>query len=602
MLSNRSDIKELQEKWMIHTKDHKTGHLLDPWRYMGKKRRKLLEQSWAGLFREHILSELPVDKIAPFFSSDMGRPTKELYTVLGVLVIQQMQDFSDKETLYQLAFNEQWRYALDITSESDDAAYMSSKTLWNMRKVVMDHNLDKIIFQQVTGELARVFKVDTTKQRLDSVHIRSNMRRLGRIRIFSETIHKFLINLKRQDKVLYEQVNKKTSARYITKKALSCFSMVKPSETPRTLKEVSTDLFELITLFSKEARVTAMHSYKLMARIFEEQCHVVEDASKKPEVFMKAVKEISSDSLQNPSDPDATYDGHKGQGYQVQLIETFSDKEKSKEDKAQTLNLITHVEVQEACDSDAKALIPVIEATKKQGLGAKEILVDSLYGSDANVTEAQKLGVEIISPAMGSNREGKLPLSSFTFTKRGKTASCPGGHIPVKTKHKKERHTAHFKVEHCCHCPHLQEGCPVKQGKKYYSLRYSDKEQRIAERRVLEETEAFKEKYRWRAGVEATMSEYDRRTGVKNLRVRGFEAVRFCATLKAAGINIFRATAVQKALSNGKEACERALLSQKQTIHTFIALKRRFLNNFDPLRDILTSLARFCGNTAARTI
>ncbi|MBW2598939.1 MAG: transposase [Deltaproteobacteria bacterium] len=57
----------------------------------------------------------------------------------------------------------------------------------------------------------------------------------------------------------------------------------------------------------------------------------------------------------------------------------------------------------------------------------------------------------------------------------------------------------------------------------------------------------FKDKYRWRAGVEATMSEYERKAGVKNLRGRGMKAVRFCATLKAVGINIFRATAFRNA-------------------------------------------------------
>jgi hypothetical protein len=37
------------------------------------------------------------------------------------------------------------------------------------------------------------------------------------------------------------------------------------------------------------------------------------------------------------------------------------------------------------------------------------------------------------------------------------------------------------------------------------------------------------------------MSQLDRKTGVKHLRVRGLAAVSFCATLKAAGINILRA-------------------------------------------------------------
>ena len=190
------NINILQEKWMIYTKDHKTGYLFDPWDHLGPKRRKLMEQSWAGLFREHILCEFPVHKMIPFFAADFGRPTKELYTVLGVLIFQQMKDLSDEETVYQLAFNEQWHYAIDITSESDDAAYMSSKTLWNMRKIVTDNGLDQVLFHQITDVLAQVFKVDTSRQRIDSIHIRSNMQRLGRIRIFAETIHKFLINLR----------------------------------------------------------------------------------------------------------------------------------------------------------------------------------------------------------------------------------------------------------------------------------------------------------------------------------------------------------------------------------------------------------------------
>ena len=44
---------------MIQVRDHKTPYLIDPWVYLGPKRRKLLDESWAGLFREHILPELP---------------------------------------------------------------------------------------------------------------------------------------------------------------------------------------------------------------------------------------------------------------------------------------------------------------------------------------------------------------------------------------------------------------------------------------------------------------------------------------------------------------------------------------------------------------
>jgi hypothetical protein len=79
------------------------------------------------LFREHILCKLPVNKIAPYFSETFGRPTKELYTALGVLLLQEVLDLTDEETISQLAFNLQWHYALDIVEESDEAKYLVRK-------------------------------------------------------------------------------------------------------------------------------------------------------------------------------------------------------------------------------------------------------------------------------------------------------------------------------------------------------------------------------------------------------------------------------------------------------------------------------------------
>ena len=89
--------------------------------------------------------------------------------------------------------------------------------------------------------------------------------------------------------------------------------------------------------------------------------------------------------------------------------------------------------------------------------------------------------------------------------------------------------------------------CPVKKGNKHYFIHFNAKQARIALRRRYERSDTFTAQYRWRAGVEATMSEYDRRTGVKRLRVRGMKAVRLCAVLKALAINIFRTAAVRAA-------------------------------------------------------
>lgn len=41
------NINEIGINAMIHARDHKTPYLIDPWDYLGPKRRKLLDGSWA---------------------------------------------------------------------------------------------------------------------------------------------------------------------------------------------------------------------------------------------------------------------------------------------------------------------------------------------------------------------------------------------------------------------------------------------------------------------------------------------------------------------------------------------------------------------------
>mgnify|MGYP001556063219 CR=1 FL=1 len=172
------------------------------------------------------------------------------------------------------------------------------------------------------------------------------MRKLGRIGIFSRTILKFLVNLKRHHRTLFNAIDETIITRYWGKKAMAAFAMVKPSQSEKTLKTVSTDLFDLIERFKDQPKVCAMHSFKLMRRVLAEQCNL-SSGTNGSRVSVKKPAEIPSDSLQNPSDPDATYSGHKGQGYQVQVMETFSRCE-DKQEKEEQLNLITHVNVQTA--------------------------------------------------------------------------------------------------------------------------------------------------------------------------------------------------------------------------------------------------------------
>lgn len=516
---------------MINVKDHKTYDMFNPFEHLGPKRLALLESSWAHLFREEILHRLPAEKLFPLYDESRGRQTKELYAMLGLVLLQQMEDLTDEETVQQLAFNILWQYALNVTDASDFNSYVSARTLWTMRDHVGRLGLDQELFENVSEALTKLFDLDISKQRLDSVHIFSNMAHLGRIRLFVKTIRKFLVNLKRHHARQYQSIEGLTN-RYEEKND-GQFA-VKPSESTRTLQQVGDDCFALIERFRDQTAIVAMSSYQLLVRLFGEQC-AVETTETATQVIIKPNKKVPSDSLQNPSDPDAGYCGHKGKGYQVQVMETYSP------DKKQP-DLITHVSVEAAHESDAKALLPAIEDTGDRNLAPTELLADSLYGSDENIETAKKSGVEVIAPAMGT-REQAITLADFQFSETDEMIACPVGQSPQKIKvGKKGGLIVHFDKTVCDSCP-KQSACPVKRQKNRCTISYDAKALRLSRRRKHEQTPDFKEQYRFRAGVEATMSDLDRVTGLKHLRVRGRTQVRLAATLKATGLNIRRATA-----------------------------------------------------------
>lgn len=526
---------------MIYAKDHKTRNFFDPWEHLGPKRKKMLTSSWAGLFQKEILPILPVDEIASSFSQNDGRLTKELYSAIGAVVLQQILDKTDEETVFAFSFDLQWHYALNITDEDDSACYLCEKSLWNYRNLLATLQLEKVLFEKVVDRFANIFSVDTNKQRIDSVHIESNMCSLSRIAIFAKVINKFLVNLKRHHPSEYNNLPADIKDTYGSKKSIGVFSLIKPSNSVKTLASCAKTLFELVMHFRENETVRKMTSHGLLVRVLEEQCVVNEGSDKETlPVEVKAPKDVFPGSLQNPSDIDASYDSHKGKGYQGQVMETYA-----RENNETTLNLITYVHVEQAHKSDVHALLPALEETGRRECSPTEVLADTLYGGDENCQKAKEMGTTVIAPVVAQKKDKKkLWLDEFFFSATGELIACPAQKKPLHEIAKKERRVVSFSKETCSSCPRLKE-CRIDEGKKLNKLYYSEKELRVALRRIRERSPEFIDTYRYRSGIEATNSELQTRTGIKRMRVRGLKMMSFCFTLKALGINLFRANKVK---------------------------------------------------------
>ena len=223
------------------------------------------------------------------------------------------------------------------------------------------------------------------------------------------------------------------------------------------------------------------------------------------------------DCVQNPSDPDATYDGHKGPGYQVQIAETCVP--------GNDVQLITAALPQTACEPDAEAVVPMLDQLE-QGHAADPRKSWPTRSTPATRTSRRRRrGAwtwSVRSPAARRRPTPRaLTVDDFAWDERtGTIDACPAGHRPTSCAH--DAATATTRVEMpasaCGECPFRQQ-CPIEKTRDgKFTLEFTDKERRLAGRRVEEQTEVFQERYAPRSGIESTNSGLKNRLGLGRLQ------------------------------------------------------------------------------------
>ena len=448
-------------KYMV---DPKQIGMFDPeLGHFGFRNLARLQTGWHGIFRRSLLAVMPAEELAQDFSSDKGRPTKELYSMAGLVVIAEMHGWTSEEASNAYIFDQSVQYALNVGHVGVE---LSSRSVERFQRMFREKDLAQKVFAQVTGILVEELQLEVDMQRLDSTHLFSDMARFGRTRLLATCINRFIVQLKRHHNEEYAALPATMRERCQTP-GHKVFGGRSPKGEDRTQLrlELAQDILTLINRFAEHPRIPQMTSYKAMVRVFGEQCEVTDG-----QIALR--KKTGGRTMQNPSDPEATYDGHKGKGYQVQLAETCHPDN--------PVQLITCAIAQTAADEDGDALPEVVAQLEDADMKPTELLADTLYGSDANEQLCQAKGIELVAPVRGK------PPQAGTFPK-------------------------------------------------------TDAQRRLFHRRIEEQTEAWRDRYRRRAGIEGTNSGLKRRMELSRLRVRGCKSVFNVTMLKITGWNIFRA-------------------------------------------------------------
>jgi hypothetical protein len=519
---------------MIHIVDPQQNRLFNPFEgIIPPSGQRIIAEGWQAVFRHALLELMPVGELAENFSRNLGAPTKELYSMAGLVFLADFFGWTAEEAVHAYIFRSDVQYALNL----EPGVTVCSRTVERYQKLFRDDELAIQIFHDVTTRLAELLELDISCQRLDSTHIFSHMASFGRTKLMAVAIKRFLTQVRRHDPELYAALPEEFRRRYEPAES-QLFSGAKDAAArQRSRQQAAEDLLWVIEHFAKCAGMTGRTSYKALVTIFNQQCELSEG-----KVVVKA--KTGGDCMQNPSEPDAGYDAHKGQGYQVQLAETCSP--------ANEVQLITGAIPESAAEPDSAAVVPMLDQLEESELLPDEMLADTLYGGDENVQAAEDRGVELVAPIPG--REPKidpaaLTLDDFAVDERtGQVEACPQGHTPLVIERDKEAGTTHIEMapEVCAGCP-FRNACPIHQTEDgRFTLDFTDKAYRLAGRRREQETPVFKERYARRSGIESTNSGLKNRLGLERLRVRGRGSVFRVIMHKLTGWNVLRAAASTK--------------------------------------------------------
>ena len=458
-----------------------------------------LSNGMEGVFRASILKLMPAAEIGEAFDPQIGRPTKELHAMCGLLLLGEYRNWTVEQTANAWCFDASVQFALNLPRDNQ---VICERTVDNYRQVIRESEAAQTIYENVTSAIVRELGLSIKKQRLDSTHIFSDMARFGRLKLLAVTTKRFLTQLKRHDLESYQALPEELKERYEASES-RLFGMGTKSTRPyeQSIQEVAEDIANLIARFGENEKMNARPSFQALTRVFSEHCEVTETQLAVVQAKASDANGQSSQVMQNPSDLDAGYDGHKGPGYKAQISQAYDIGEKGP-------GIIAACLAQSAAKSDGGSLAPVQDQQQRMGTLPGLQLTDTSYGSQANVEMSASIGVKLVSPAAGTVEK----------TSQGIQAQMTATTLA------------------------------------------QEKKITLDQRRAEQETPEWKSMYSKRSGVEGVHEALDRKTGIKKLKVRGLKAVAMAVYFKVTGWNI---CAAAKIALNRRKKAQKAAAQQK---------------------------------------
>lgn len=253
--------------------------------------------------------------------------------------------------------------------------------------------------------------------------------------------------------------------------------------------------------------------------------------------------------IASPYDLEVRYSRKRGmewRGYKVHLTETCESDQP---------NLLTHVATTAATDQDVTAVEDIHDGLAERELLPGEHLADGAYLSAGVLARSRSQHqVEMVGPMrVDKSWQAQDPeasdLAQFTVDWDTQQVTCPMGKrsykwSPGKGPRGKPTIQVNFSKRECAACEARSRCTRSKRGPRTLTLRPTRlQHEALQAARERQKTDAFKQQYKARAGIEGTVSEAVFALGMRRTRYCGRAKTHLQHVATAAAINLKRALA-----------------------------------------------------------
>ncbi|SDS12077.1 Transposase [Actinoplanes derwentensis] len=472
----------------------------------------------------------------------VGRPAASPGVLALVSVLQYAEGLSDRQAADQVRARMDWKYLLGL--ELDDPGF-DYTILGDFRARLIKHGLEEKVLEVILDHCSRLGLLRAGgRQRTDSTHVLAAVRTLNRMEFVGETLRAALeVLAKTAPQWLAPRIDADWAGRYGAR--IDSYRFPKGDDVRmRWAEQVGRDgylILDAVAAPGAPAWLREIPAVQVLGQVWEQQYQRAGE-----EVHWREGKDLppSRNRLASPYDIDARYGLKRGlgwSGYKVHFSETC---------EADLPRIITGVLTTDATVTDTETTGTIHQNMACRQRVPGEHVVDAGYVTAAHIVTARdEHGIDLLGPVGLDTHQGeRFPQSAFRIDWQSKAVTCPQGKTSISWSAQRkssgtELARVHFAAGDCTGCPVRAECTTASVNSKWgrsLTLLPAAQQEVLEARRGEQVTEAWQQRYHIRAGVEATISQVVRHTGIRSTRYTGADKTHLGHLLAATAANIVR--------------------------------------------------------------